>query len=89
MADPKDGAPKDGCVRPSKGPILEEAAHSNGGTTVVAQKEATKMLARVGKPAPDFELSAFLDGGFKNIKLSDYKGKWIVICFYPGDFTFV
>jgi len=27
--------------------------------------------------------------GFKPIKLSDYKGKWIVICFYPGDFTFV
>ncbi len=26
---------------------------------------------------------------FKNIKLSDYKGNWVVICFYPGDFTFV
>jgi len=45
--------------------------------------------AKVGKPALDFELSAFAGGGFKNIKLSDYKGKWIVICFYPGDFTFV
>jgi hypothetical protein len=89
MADPKDGAPKDGCVKPSKGPIVEEAAHSNGGTPVISQKEAPRMLARVGKPAPDFELSAYLDGGFKNIKLSDYKGKWIVICFYPGDFTFV
>ena len=47
------------------------------------------MVATAGKPAPDFELTAFVDGGFKNIKLSDYKGKWIVICFYPGDFTFV
>ncbi len=46
-------------------------------------------LARVGKPAPDFELSAFHEGGFKNVKLSDSKGKWIVVCFYPGDFTFV
>jgi alkyl hydroperoxide reductase subunit AhpC len=27
--------------------------------------------------------------GFKPVKLSDYKGKWIVLCFYPGDFTFV
>ncbi len=45
--------------------------------------------AKVGKPAPDFELSAFIGKGFKNIKLSDYKGKWIVVCFYPGDFTFV
>jgi alkyl hydroperoxide reductase subunit AhpC len=46
-------------------------------------------LARVGKEAPDFEASAFVDGGFKNVKLSDYRGKWISLCFYPGDFTFV
>jgi hypothetical protein len=79
---------KDGCVKPSKGPIAIETSQS----TVVplfATKETPKMLARVGKPAPDFELSAYQDGGFKNIKLSDYKGKWIVVCFYPGDFTFV
>mgnify|MGYP003424421487 CR=1 FL=1 len=43
----------------------------------------------VGKPAPDFEANAFVGEGFKPIKLSDYKGKWIVVCFYPGDFTFV
>jgi len=48
------------------------------------------MLARVGKEAPDFEANAFVAGkGFKPVKLSDYKGKWIVLCFYPGDFTFV
>jgi peroxiredoxin (alkyl hydroperoxide reductase subunit C) len=46
-------------------------------------------LARVGHKAPDFEAAAYVDGGFKNIKLSDYDGKWVVICFYPGDFTFV
>lgn len=81
--------PKDGCVVPSKGPIMAEAVQSNGGTPEIVQKEAPKMLACVGKPAPDFELGAYLNGGFKNIKLSDYKGKWIVVCFYPGDFTFV
>ena len=43
------------------------------------------MMAHVGKPTPNFEVSALVDGGFKNIKLSDYKGKWIVLCFYPGD----
>jgi peroxiredoxin (alkyl hydroperoxide reductase subunit C) len=48
-----------------------------------------KNMVRIGKPAPDFEASAFVDGGFKNIKLSDYLGKWVVLCFYPGDFTFV
>ena len=46
-------------------------------------------LARVGQEAPDFEAAAFVDGGFKNVKLSDYRGKWVVLCFYPGDFTFV
>jgi len=48
------------------------------------------VTARVGKEAPDFEASAYVQGeGFKNIKLSDYRGKWVVLCFYPGDFTFV
>jgi hypothetical protein len=79
---------KDGCVKPSKGPIGIEIPQLNSGALSTV-KEAPKMIARVGKPAPDFELSAFLNGGFKNTRLSDYKGKWIVICFYPGDFTFV
>jgi alkyl hydroperoxide reductase subunit AhpC len=48
------------------------------------------VLARVGKEAIDFEANAFVEGvGFKPVKLSDHKGKWIVLCFYPGDFTFV
>lgn len=47
------------------------------------------MRVTVGKKAPDFEAPAYVDGGFKNIKLSDYAGKWIFLCFYPGDFTFV
>jgi peroxiredoxin (alkyl hydroperoxide reductase subunit C) len=77
----------EGCVQPSQGPILA-MPEKNEASTVV-QKEVSMTLARVGKPAPDFELSAFHEGGFKNVKLSDSKGKWIVVCFYPGDFTFV
>ena len=80
---------KESCVKPTKGPI---AAAGNGPSPNVVQeaiKEEIKMIARVGKTAPDFEASAYVDGGFKNITLSDYKGKWIVLCFYPGDFTFV
>lgn len=79
--------PVDGCVKPSAGPILPVSETDSGHNEVI--KEVSKMQARVGKPAPDFELSAFVGGGFKNIKLSDYKGKWIMICFYPGDFTYV
>jgi hypothetical protein len=81
---------KDGCVKPAKGPILPstESTGPGGGTAPV--QEVHKMLARVGKEAIDFEANAYVEGvGFQPIKLSDYKGKWIVICFYPGDFTFV
>jgi peroxiredoxin (alkyl hydroperoxide reductase subunit C) len=47
-------------------------------------------MARVGKEAPDFEAAAYIAGeGFKNVKLSSYRGQWVVLCFYPGDFTFV
>ena len=45
--------------------------------------------ARVGKKAPDFVADAYENGDFTSVKLSDYQGKWVVLCFYPGDFTFV
>ncbi len=80
--------PKDSCVQPAKGPISAPEAKSTAPQSQ-PRKEEVKMMARVGKQAPDFEVSAFFEGGFKNIKLSDYKGQWIVLCFYPGDFTFV
>lgn len=79
---------KESCVKPTQGPIVPLEAVGELSTPERLIKEV-KMLARVGKPAPDFEATAYQNGGFKNIKLSDYKGKWIVICFYPGDFTFV
>jgi len=47
------------------------------------------MTARVGRAAPDFKADAYIDGGFKPYQLSDFKGQWVVLCFYPGDFTFV
>lgn len=77
----------DGCVKPAKGPILPTTTENIQISPI--REEGVKMMAQVGKPAPDFEASAYVDGGFKNIKLSDYKGKWVVLCFYPGDFTFV
>lgn len=38
---------------------------------------------------PGFEAEAFQNEEIKKIKLADYKGKWVVVFFYPGDFTFV
>ena len=81
--------PKDSCVQAAKGPIRQKEGTEPFMSPASPQQEATKMIARVGKPAPDFEASAYLQGGFKNIRLSEFKGKWVVLCFYPGDFTFV
>lgn len=43
----------------------------------------------VGSPAPPFTLDAVVNQEFKKISLGDYRGKWVVLFFYPGDFTFV
>jgi len=77
------------CVEPARGPIDQPAIPSETSQAVPSGKETIKMTARVGKPAPDFEAGGFVDGSFKNIKLSDYLGQWVILCFYPGDFTFV
>ncbi len=47
-------------------------------------------MPMIGQPAPHFTAQAVVDGGeFKNISLDDYRGKWVVLFFYPLDFTFV
>jgi len=78
----------DSCVKPAGGPLVAKPAPAEG---VSPPKEEVKMaMARVGKEAPDFEATACVPGeGFKNIKLSSYRGQWVLLCFYPGDFTFV
>ena len=47
------------------------------------------MSVMVGKPAPNFEAPAYINGDFRPVCLSDYAGKWVMLYFYPGDFTFV
>lgn len=53
------------------------------------REERGKNMVRVGHPAPDFTLNAYQKGEFKSFSLSEFKGKWVLLCFYPGDFTFV
>jgi alkyl hydroperoxide reductase subunit AhpC len=43
----------------------------------------------VTRKAPNFKAKAFHNGKIKEISLEDYRGQWVVLCFYPGDFTFV
>jgi peroxiredoxin (alkyl hydroperoxide reductase subunit C) len=47
------------------------------------------MAVQVGKMAPDFAAQAYWRNEIKEVRLSDYRGKWILIFFYPADFTFV
>lgn len=47
------------------------------------------MSTRVGKLVPEFTIPAYCNGKVTKVSLSDYKGKWLWIFFYPGDFTFV
>jgi len=51
--------------------------------------EVNIMTASVGEKSPDFQAPSYFQGEFSEVKLSDYFGKWILLCFYPGDFTFV
>lgn len=84
------GEPVESCVKPAKGPISStEPATDQPDAGPKTVQESNKMIAKVGKLAPDFEASAYLGGTFKNVRLSEFKGNWVVLCFYPGDFTFV
>lgn len=58
--------------------------------TGTATENATT-IAKVGQPAPDFNMPSTknMETLGENVKLSDYKGKWLILLFYPLDFTFV
>ena len=43
----------------------------------------------INKEAPKFTADAFYNGEIKKVNLEDYRGKWVVLVFYPADFTFV
>jgi hypothetical protein len=78
------------CVQAARGPLVSPQSQTPVKGEAQSKDEEVKMsMARVGQEAPDFEASAYVDGGFKNIRLSDYRGQWVILCFYPGDFTFV
>jgi hypothetical protein len=76
-----------GCARVAG--TVEAGAGSESRPPETGKKEVAKMAVMVGRKAPDFETSAYFKGGFINVKLSDALGHWVLLCFYPGDFTFV
>jgi len=76
-----------GCARPTGGPVGEESVPEKQVSQNIVKEEQT--MIKVGQKAPDFTAPGYQKGEFINVKLSDYIGKWVVLCFYPGDFTFV
>ncbi len=52
-------------------------------------QQAVMTMPLPGDQAPNFELPAVVGDDIKKVKLSDFDGQWRVVCFYPGDFTFV
>ena len=79
---------KVGCDRPTGGLVGQTKENTKETQDQQPSQEVKKMI-QVGKPAPDFASPAYHKGEFISVKLSDYLGKWVVLCFYPGDFTFV
>ena len=79
---------KPGCARPTGGPVGEDPV-IEGADYTKQTKEELKPMIQVGKKAPDFSAPAYYQNKFVTINLSEYLGKWTLLCFYPGDFTFV
>ena len=78
---------KKGCAPPAPGILKAEEAPPSEGVKPMAAPDIT--VATIGQEAPDFEANAYHKGEFINVKLSDYRPKWVVMCFYPAAFTFV
>jgi peroxiredoxin (alkyl hydroperoxide reductase subunit C) len=76
-----------GCARPTGGPVGADITEKSVKETM-GIKEVRQMV-QVGKKVPDFAAPGYHKGKFISMKLSEYLGKWVLLCFYPGDFTFV
>lgn len=64
----------------SSPPVMSEKS-------VIAAKDIPVGMAKIGAPAPSFTLTGVVDKVFKKIGLSDYRKKWVVLFFYPNDFS--
>ena len=79
----------EGCARVTGAVMGEASLEAPDAETHDQPAKEDFMTAQVGQKAPDFNAPSYYKGSFANVQLSDYFGKWILLCFYPGDFTFV
>lgn len=76
-----------GCARVTGTVVNQQPADAAPAQSNPARE--VPMGARVGQKAPDFTAPSYYKGGFTPVTLSGFAGKWVLLCFYPGDFTFV
>jgi len=86
------------CSPSAVDPLSFKAVHSSESTSASGSSSSSSSAqcasnspcgAKVQKPAPSFSADAVVNGQFKSVSLDDYKGKYLVVFFYPMDFTFV
>ena len=77
--------------QPTNPAVSEHATLTVDSTPPLARPDfaAGPTHARVGQPAPDFEATAVVSQRFKQVRLGDYQGQYVVLFFWPLDFTFV
>ena len=66
-----------------------EGGKTQESAPMAEKREAAPRCVTVAMKAPDFTAPAYLKGEFTRVTLSDHLGRWVALCFYPGDFTFV
>lgn len=77
------------CARVTSSVAGESPPESSASPESTIREEVPRMSVRVGQKAPDFTAPAYHKGSFTSVTLSEFAGKWVMLCFYPGDFTFV
>jgi hypothetical protein len=74
---------------PPQSPLPLSRLGRNNNQVVVKEKERPRMSIMVGKEAPDFTADAFDQGQVNKVRLADYRGRWVMLFFYPADFSMV
>jgi peroxiredoxin (alkyl hydroperoxide reductase subunit C) len=78
-----------GCARVTGAVKGQSVSSSPGGQPPSSEPKEASMTVLVGKKAPEFTAPSYYKGSFAPVSLTDFAGKWLMVCFYPGDFTFV
>jgi hypothetical protein len=75
-----------GCARPTTTTVMETARNNKEQPQEPTEKPT---MILIGRKAPDFTAPGYHRGKFVNLTLSEHLNRWVLLCFYPGDFTFV